>query len=240
MSVFTTDIRYICESLAGYDRSQGYMSIDEVIDKSWEKIFPPSFITFSDDYRPVLAKKILKWYYTREIGCETFGLWQLRLDAKLSVIMPYYNKLYNAFNLNYDILTDVNVKTEADRDAKNKSESTTDAKGSGTGSGKTTSKHSNTPQGGLDGIESDRYLSSADISDSSNKSSSTNNVTSSGNASTTEEYVQMITGKRGGQTYTAMIAEYAEKLKNIDRMVIGELEDLFMQIWDWGGDDFRV
>ena len=88
MSRYTTEVRYICESLAGLDKSVGYSNVNEVIEKSRNKIFP-SFEIFDESYRPVLETKILKHFYTREIGCETFGLWQLRLDAKLSVIMPY-------------------------------------------------------------------------------------------------------------------------------------------------------
>lgn len=234
MSSFTTQIRYICESLAGYDASKGYMSVDDIIDKSWNKIFPPSFETFTPDYKPVLAKKILKHYYTREIGSETFGLFQLRLDAKLSVIMPYYNKLYKAFEKDYDILSDTDVTIDHNRKSKGDSGSTSTGSNTNENSGQTISRHSNTPQGGLDGIKSDRYLSSADITDTTDNSSGSNNLKSNSNFNTTEDYVQHITGKRGGMTYAYMVNEYAEKLKNIDRMVISELSDLFMQVWDWG------
>ena len=234
MSSYTTQIRYICESLAGYDASKGYMSVDDIIDKSWEKIFPPSFITFTPEYRPVLAKKILKHYYTREIGSETFGLFQLRLDAKLSVIMPYYNKLYSAFDIDYNILTDTDV--QIDHNKKNSGTNTSNTSGNATSdtSGQTIDRHSNTPQGGLDGIKSDRYLSSADITDITGNSKNNAKADSKSNYNTTEDYIQHIVGKRGGMTYAYMINEYAEKLKNIDRMVISELDDLFMQIWDWG------
>lgn len=234
MSSYTTQIRYICESLAGYERSKGYMSVDEVIDKSWNKIFPPSFVTFKPEYRPILAKKILKYYYTREIGSETFGLFQLRLDAKLSVIMPYYNKLYKAFDKDYDILSDTDViithnkENSGDNSANSSSNSKNDYEG------QDINRHSNTPQGGLDGIKSDRYLSSADITDNKNINKNTNALKSSSNFYTTEDYAQHIMGKRGGMTYAYMVNEYAEKLKNIDRMVISELSDLFMQVWDWG------
>lgn len=234
MSSFTTQIRYICESLAGYDASKGYMSVDDIIDKSWNKIFPPSFVAFTPEYRPVLAKKILKHYYTREIGSETFGLFQLRLDAKLSVIMPYYNKLYKAFEKDYDILSDTDVTIDHNRKSKGDSGSSSTGSNTNENSGQAINRHSNTPQGGLDGIKSDRYLSSADITDTTDNSSGSNNLKSNSNFNTTEDYVQHITGKRGGMTYTYMINEYAEKLKNIDRMVISELSDLFMQVWDWG------
>lgn len=234
MSSFTTQIRYICESLAGYDASKGYMSVDDIIDKSWNKIFPPSFVTFTPEYRPVLAKKILKHYYTREIGSETFGLFQLRLDAKLSVIMPYYNKLYKAFEKDYDILSDTDVTIDHNRKSKGDSGSTSTGSNTNENSGQAINRHSNTPQGGLDGIKSDRYLSSADITDTTNNSTGSNNLKSNSNFNTTEDYVEHITGKRGGMTYAYMVNEYAEKLKNIDRMVISELSDLFMQVWDWG------
>ena len=111
MSRYTTEVRYICESLAGLDKSVGYSNVNEVIEKSRNKIFPP-FEIFDESYRPVLETKILKHFYTREIGCETFGLWQLRLDAKLSVIMPYYNKLYNAINIDIPVIDNVNMNVE--------------------------------------------------------------------------------------------------------------------------------
>lgn len=234
MSSFTTQIRYICESLAGYDASKGYMSIDDIIDKSWNKIFPPSFETFTPEYKPVLAKKILKHYYTMEIGSETFGLFQLRLDAKLSIIMPYYNKLYKAFEKDYDILSDTDVTIDHNRKSKGDNGITSTGSNTNKNSGQAINRHSNTPQGGLDGIKSDRYLSSADITDTTDNSTGSNNLKSNSNFNTTEDYVQHISGKRGGMTYAYMVSEYAEKLKNIDRMVINELSDLFMQVWDWG------
>lgn len=237
MSNYTTQLRYICESLAGYDRSKGYMSIDDILDKSWNKIFPPSFEAFEPSYTPVLAKKILKWYYTREIGSETFGLFQLRLDAKLSVIMPYYNKIYKAFDKDYDILKDTDIKSTHTRSTKGDNASGTTGSTNDTSESESIGRHSNTPQGGLDGIKSDRYLSSADISNDSGKVTNNSKVDSKGNFTTTEEYVESISGKRTAQSYASLISEYADKLKNVDRMVINELDDLFMQVWDWGEFD---
>lgn len=234
MSSYTTQIRYICESLAGYEHGKGYMSIDDVIDKSWDKIFPPSFVTFTPEYRPILAKKILKHYYTREIGSETFGLFQLRLDAKLSLIMPYYNKLYKAFDKDYDILSDTDVIITHNKENSGDNNANSSGNSKNEYEGQDINRHSNTPQGGLDGIKSDRYLSSADITDNKNININTNALKSSSNFYTTEDYAQHIMGKRGGMTYAYMVNEYAEKLKNIDRMVISELNDLFMQVWDWG------
>lgn len=262
MSRYTTEVRYICESLAGLDKSVGYSNVNEVIEKSRNRIFPP-FEIFDESYRSVLETKILKHFYTREIGCEAFGLWQLRLDAKLSVIMPYYNKLYKAINIDIPVIdnVDMNVEHNIGRNADTKvNDSTGITGGSNTESNTATNtattstanlktRHSDTPQGSLQDLESNEYMTDATISDSmqtvntdttSNTNSNTNSYSNSKsnsdtNAKSTEEYAEHRWGKEGTITYVSMVNEYIEKMKNIDAMLIRELEDLFMQIWDiWG------
>ena len=106
MSKYTTEVRYICENYAGYKESQDYDKVDEIIDIAKDSIFS-SFPIFDESYRSVIERKILKHYYTREIGLETVGLWKLKLNTKLEEIMPYYNQLYKSelfkFNPLYDI-----------------------------------------------------------------------------------------------------------------------------------------
>lgn len=259
MSRYTTEVRYICESLAELDKSVGYSNVNEVIEKSRNKIFPP-FEIFDESYRPVLETKILKHFYTREIGCETFGLWQLRLDAKLSVIMPYYNKLYKAINIDIPVIdnVDINVEHNIDRNVDTKVNDSTDITGGSNTEANTTTntatnttasskiRHSDTPQGSLENLESNEYMSDATLSDTTqtvntdNTSNTSSNTTSNSksksnsdtNANSTEEYAERRWGKEGTITYISMVNEYIEKMKNIDAMLINELEDLFMQIWD--------
>lgn len=243
MSRYTTEVRYICESLAGLNKSAGYSNVNEVIEKSRNRIFPP-FEIFDESYRPVLEAKILKHFYTREIGCETFGLWQLRLDAKLSVIMPYYNKLYKAINIDIPVIenVDMNVEHDIGRNADTKVNDNTDITASSNTATNTTAsakiRHSDTPQGSLEDLEANEYMSDATLSDTtqavnSNTNSSSNSKSNSDtNAKSTEEYAEHRWGKEGTVTYISMVNEYIEKMKNIDAMLIRELEDLFMQIWD--------
>lgn len=243
MSRYTTEVRYICESLAGLDKSVGYSNVNEVIEKSRNRIFPP-FEIFDESYRPVLETKILKHFYTREIGAETFGLWQLRLDAKLSVIMPYYNKLYKAINLDIPVIENVDMNAEHNigRNADTKVDDNTDITASSQTTTSTNSnskiRHSDTPQGSLEDLESNEYMTDATISDSTQSVNSSTNSTSNStansntNAKSTEEYAERRWGKEGTITYISMVSEYIEKLKNVDAMLIKELEDLFMQIWD--------
>lgn len=243
MSRYTTEVRYICETLAGLDKSVGYSNVNEVIEKSRNRVFPP-FEIFDESYRSVIETKILKHFYTREIGAETFGLWQLRLDAKLSVIMPYYNKLYKAINIDIPVIdnVDMNVEHNIGRNADTKVNDNTDITASSQTTTGTTSnskiRHSDTPQGSLQNLESNEYMTDATISDSTqsvnSSTSSTSNSTgnSNTNAKSTEEYVEHRWGKEGSITYVSMVNEYIEKMKNVDAMLIRELEDLFIQIWD--------
>ena len=113
MGKYTTEVRYICETYAGLDESVGYDSIDEVIDKSYLKIFNndkiPMYKNETEAHRAGLLKKILLHYYTREIGYETVGLWKLKLNQKMVEIMPYYNQLYESAELEFDPFKNVDV-----------------------------------------------------------------------------------------------------------------------------------
>lgn len=111
MSKYTSELRYICESLTGHSSSVGYDDIDDVIDDAIPLIFSFTFPIFDETYRNVLCTKILRHYYTREIGLETYGLWKLKLQTKLNEIMPYYNKLYESELFRFNPLYDVDMTT---------------------------------------------------------------------------------------------------------------------------------
>jgi len=51
------------------------------------------------------------------------------------------------------------------------------------------------------------------------------------NANTTDEYIQIVKGKNGGPSYSKLLMEYRETMLNIDKMVLDELDCLFMQVW---------
>lgn len=219
MSKYTTEVRFICENYAGLDESAGYNSVDEIIEKSWEKIFDFYFPIYDENYRQVLCSKILKHYYTREIGEETVGLWKLRLHAKMNEIMPYYNKLYTAWAKEFNPLFD----TELTR------EHTLDRTGNQTGETETNTVnrnlYSDTPQGSLQNVDNETYLTNASKDIADGNSNYTQDIKS------TDEYLETVKGKSSGVSYSRMLNEYREALLNIDLMVINELNNLFMMIW---------
>lgn len=112
MSTYTTELRFICEELAGLDKSKDYPDVNSIITIARPKIFNFSYPIFDENYKSVLEHKILKHYYTREIGAETYGLWHLWLDERMNLLMPYYNQLYKSELLEFNPFYDVDLTTD--------------------------------------------------------------------------------------------------------------------------------
>lgn len=113
MSNFTTQVRYLCESFGG--EAHGVREIDNQIKRANRTIFDFDYPIFDNNYKEELELKIIRHYYMREIGAETFGLWQLYLCDKMNEIMPYYNQLYTSTLLKLEPLINLstaNVETE--------------------------------------------------------------------------------------------------------------------------------
>ena len=244
---YTTEVRFICESKSGLSESKGFGSVDEVLNGSWNKIFTSKVSFFDEEYRGVLCKKILKHYYLREIGCETVGIWLLWMNTKLEEIMPYYNKLYESelikFNPMYDV--DWNRKGNKTGNESGSGSRSTSGNNSGTNTQSGTSSntrkdlYSDTPQGALTGVESETYLTNArKVSDSgetgvngSTSGSYEDSESSSNKVDTTEDYVESVTGKQGGSSYSKLLNEFRETFLNIDMQVIEEFDEMFMGLW---------
>ena len=223
MSKYTTEVRYICESYSGLDSSVGLDDTDRVIESAAPKIFSFWFPIFDEAYRGVLCKKILKHFYTREICEETVGLWKLRLNTKLNEIMPYYNQLYKSELLDFNPMYNTEITTSNKGTRKSESE----AKIEGNNTGTERDLYSDTPQGALQNLESENYLTNARkiISDDTSKG------TSNGLTNTFDDYVTIVSGKQGGESFSKILQEFRETFLNIDMLVIQELNTLFFTLW---------
>lgn len=193
MSNYTTEVRFICESLAGNKESVGADSVESVLDKSWNKIFTSNTAFFDEEYRKPLCKKILKHFFLREIGADTFGIWKLWMNTRLEEIMPYYNQLYKSELLEFNPLYDVDLKktytknidgetsnTNAINDTGKQTTAYTDtAANSNTRTESaddtattnvmraSTDRYSDTPQGTVGNLSDNTYLTNARIVDGS-------------------------------------------------------------------------
>lgn len=301
MSVYTTELRYICEFEAGLTESAGLNDIDTVISASRRKIFG-SYPIFDENYRATLETMIIKHYYMWEIGAETAGLFKLWLNERMNEIMPKYNIMYSALDFIKDLDTpfaDVDLSTvhegqddtvgsssgtvsSDDSETSSRTEQETGSKSeteAGTSENATNNtsasnqtnttdhlnKYADTPQGGLSGLLNDTYLTNAtkDVGTDSTSTSATAAASSAGSDSrersgsdtrarsgadqregsrneqhneanavlNVRQYVEHVTGRRGGQSFYSEFYEMIEKLKSIDQMIIRDLQDLFMGVW---------
>lgn len=185
MSLYTTEVRYICEKAAGLEESKGFDDVNDILKTTWDKVIPQGWEIFDEEYRPVLCQKILKHYYTREIGLETVGLWKLKMETKLNEIMPYYNELYRTKLMVYDPFRDIdywrehkgsgtvdstgnrtntNQLAEATHDERDNVVNVADSgNNAGTGQRAATewNAYSDTPQGALTNVANNTYLTNA-------------------------------------------------------------------------------
>lgn len=138
MGKYTIALGEMCELEIGVPCGGGYSSIKDTIERAIPKVFDFEFPMFDEGYRNVLCTKILKHYWTREIGAETVGLFKLWLDAKLNEIMPYYNQLYRSTLLEFNPLYDVDIKTTYKRT----NDGVTDVEESGVENGERNTNHS--------------------------------------------------------------------------------------------------
>lgn len=235
MSKYTTQVRYICEQLSGYVQSVDYSDVDLVLRSAEPKIFDFDYPIFDENYRHVLNTKILKHYYINEIGLETYALWKLRLNTKMNEIMPYYNQLYKSelytFNPLYDI--DITRQHKVDRSQ----EGTTSTKDTSTTEQTNGNVHadaySDTPQGGITGVEKLNYLTNYRKVTDDNKldTTITGNTDTDTGITSLESYVETVKGKQGARNYSDLLKDFRSTFLNIDMQVIESLSDLFMLIW---------
>lgn len=244
MSKYTTEVRYICEMNSGFPVNEmDKYTPDQIIDASRSKIFNFSYPIFEESHRPELEKKILKHYYTREIGLETYALWQLKLNDRLNLIMPKYNNLYSAEK---EILNKAFANIDVDTinhttDNENVDKTFNETEGSNvtnTHNDIDTKKYSDTPQGSITFNEANKeHYWLTDYTELENNGGYNNqysgNKQNTGNTKSNgrRDFGQNEKGYRGGKVYFELMSEYEEKIVNIDMKIVNELKDLFFLLW---------
>lgn len=283
MSKYTIEVRKVCEHYAGAEEYSPFSEIDDIVENSRREIFGDYPIFNNDEgLRKRLESKILKHYYVREICCETVGLWKLYLNNRMNEIMPYYNKMYESEALwierNLSPFEDVNYTRDSEGESgrEGTTESTGNSKntrtvgsesnntaGANTNENTTQNrnrkdvdKYSDTPQGGIDGmegIETGLYLTNAriingeetDTTKVENTSESTGhseyNETTTDEAevsntgmervNTTQRLGERVKGKYGTKSYNELLNEYRSTFINVDDEIIKKLSDLFFGLW---------
>ena len=131
-----------------------------------------------------LAKKIVDHYYMREIGYETIGLFIHEISDEMNELMEEYLPLIYSSSIAYDPLVNVDVTETFGRTM----DGGTSGSSSSSSSGSSLGIYSDTPQGGISGLESNTYLTNATKNSKTNShndsDTTTYNTTTTDNGST--------------------------------------------------------
>lgn len=216
MSKYTTELRFIVE--------QGLTSrMADNIEANWPLIYSDiglnDYPIFDEGYRETLNGKIIRHYYTREIGAETVGRWRMFVRDAMFLIMPYYNQLYESEVIakNMEPLGDRNIQ----RIEKASGTSSTDS----TSTSDTTDVFQDTPQNEMipAQIKNLQYATNVTI----------DSGTGTGHADGT--YENSVTHNETGyiRPQSELLRLYRDTFLNIDNDIVHDLElaQCFMTIW---------
>lgn len=201
----------MCEAYLNKQSHAQFQEIDDVIGQSIPLVFNFTWPIFDENYRVPLESKILKQFWTREIGTETTGEFKLYLCNKLNKIMPYYNQLYKSALLEFNPLYDVDYQrtykkteneTANDKDMINRNskangslDSTVDNTNTTTNNLMTTNNGNNvesdTPQGLIQDVLDKKYATR--VNQDMNTQNNTGTVSDDGNTVRTDSSSTTVT-----------------------------------------------
>lgn len=174
-------------------------------------LFDPNdkYPIWDEEHRPVLEKKIVDHYAMQQIGFETFGRFKHELNTLMRERMPYYVELYWTTQFEYNPIENYAMTEEFIDDATSE----------GVSSGNTLETMHDTPQSSVDNL--DKYLSSATKQKGDSKNEGKSN----------SKHTGWRKGNIGVTTSQQMIQQERDLIINIDRMIIDDLQILFLGVF---------
>lgn len=219
------------------------MTLAEMRNNPLTPIFPSNYPFYTDDeqIRKSFENKFISHYLTREIGFETPFQFKQMLYAKLVVNMDYWKKLYETelkskdinFLLNKDLVEEFTRELTGTQNTNDTS--TTQSNQSENGISSSLTKNSSVNDGVASAKLQDGYLTniSSDDTSSTGSSSASGSAKVTGNRDNQErETTRLVSQGNIGVTSTAeLLQKWRECIVNIDKLIIDECKDLFMQIY---------
>lgn len=185
-------------------------NIDSKLNVAREYIFDFDYPIIDEATKKRIEIAILKHYYLREIAFETIGIFKIKLNDRLNLIMSRYNALYRKQDLNLSPY----INSYLNEVGTSGNDSTTNVNNE---DWQTTS---NTPQGILQDLKEGRYSSLATLTENKDNTQNTSN-------SNYERNVESL----NGLTYAEAFRNYFDNIISIDEELVNEFSDLFMVIW---------
>ena len=207
MSKYTMTIKDIVDDYSILSESK---KIDDKLDYARQYIFDFDYPIIDESTKKRIEIAILKHYYLREIAFETVGIFKIKLNDRLNLIMSRYNALYEKQDLSLSPYINSYIKENgttngnSNTDVVNEDWQTT----------------SDTPRGILTELKEGKYSSMAVYNE--NKDNTYNK---------TDSVYDRTVESLNGLTYAEAFRNYYDNIISIDEELVNEFSDLFMVIW---------
>lgn len=183
-------------------------------------------------FRDALNRKIINHYWNREIGMETISLFTFALRRRMAEVMPLYVQVYESELLEFDPLSSVKLTTDRDDTAGEKTtRKSTNTADSDASSG-SKNLNSDFPQAELDLDAAFQYATSGANAISASKTNTTGSGEDDAESESTAKGTSTTAGYQGA--VSDLLTRFRATFLNVDMLVIGELSDCFLQVWDNG------
>ena len=172
---------------------------------------------YNNDLKPIFEDKFIKRFYFREIGVETVSRFLINLEQTLNEIMPYYKQLYDTTLLKYDILNNNEVIEEVTREIIKADKRLI------LGTNTSTGMSFDTPITSTNNYRSKPSFINEGVDKVDTKNQSEGN--------TTENFTRKFKNNQSNISKQDLIIKQRELIINIDKMILDDLEVLFMQVF---------
>ena len=198
-------------------------------------LFDFSYNLYDNSLKQYFEEKFKQHFFLYEIAFETVGLFKQQLQMTLNEIYPYYKQLYETeircknidFMLNKDLKeTFIRETVGEGTNVTNSTQTST----SNSSSNDLVTSH-DTPQNRVDDL--DKFMSSAQKSNSSNENSNSGNAntTSTGNTKSTDKTELLSQGNIGVTSSAELLQKWRDVLINIDTLMFNDLKSLFLLVY---------
>jgi hypothetical protein len=203
--------------------------LKNVIDYTGGKIGLDDYPIFDETYREALNNKIIAHYWNQEIGQESISLFTFAMARKMNEIMPLYNQHYVLSLLEIDPLSTMSIRSLTEMDSTTAVKATSEQESKS--GAKSRAVASETPQTQLS--DSGDYATA--LQDNISDTTATGGSNDEQDTTQTGINDNTVSGYQGHAPELILRARQA--LVNVDMLVIAELQELFMLLWQ-NDDEF--
>ena len=189
------------------------ITLGEIIENNVD-IFDFDYPFYNEERRKQFEQHFIDHFYFDEIGQETVARFKQRLKIKFNLIMPYWNKIFLADELEQRILDNYSVTETYSRDITNNTNATNEIINR--------NLESDTPTTKVD-FEQVDYFSNITKDIGNNSSNISNN--------SSENWTRTMVGNIGVQTDADAIVKYWKSLRQIEIEIFKQCDDLFMGVY---------